>query len=79
MRIILDTMAALSFVGVLSIGIGGAYVYSNRDAIVDEVKRQVTEQVKSAVTDSIGGLGGGMTGGLTGAETAGPSVPGLPF
>ena len=79
MRTILDFMAAVSFVGVLSIGIGGAYVYSNRDGIIEEVKRQVTEQVKDAVTESIGGVGGGMTGGLTGSETAGPSLPGLPF
>ena len=79
MRRILDLMTIVSFSGVLAATIGGLYVYSNKDGIVEEVKRQVTEQVKGAVTDAIGGGLGGATGGLTGGETAGPSVPGLPF
>ena len=74
MRIILDTMATLSFIGVLSIGIGGAYVYSNRDGIIKEVKRQVTEQVQEAVTGAIPGIDSGIPG-----ASSTPSVPGLPF
>ena len=79
MRKVLDLMTIVSFAGIVSIAAGGLYTYANKDGIIEEVKRQVTEQVKGAVTDAVGDLGGGLTGGLTGAESAGPSLPGLPF
>ena len=71
MRKILDLMTIVSFSGVLAVVIGGLYVYSNRDGLIEEAKRQVTEQVKGAVTDAVGNLGGGGGAAATRREGGG--------
>jgi len=66
MQKIVNVLAVSSAVVSLAVVGGGAYVFINKDAIVDNVKSQVQDAV-------LGGLGGGVggfdAGGLTGGDT----------
>ena len=53
MKVLFNIMTTVSFVGVVSIIGGGAYVYANKDAIVDNIKQQVVEAATGAVTDAL--------------------------
>ena len=52
-------MTTVSFVGVVSIIGGGYYVYSQRDALIDNVRQQVTEAAIDGVAEALPGLMGG--------------------
>ena len=67
MKVLFNIMTTVSFVGVVSIIGGGYYVYSQRDALIDNVRQQVTEAAIAGVTDALPGLLGG--------DTAIPEVP----
>ena len=55
MKIIFNIMSTVSFLGVLTIAGGGAYVYANKEAIKDNIKTQITEAITSALPDLLGG------------------------
>ena len=55
MKIIFNIMSTVSFIGVLTIAGGGAYVYANKEAIKDNIKTQITEAITSALPDLLGG------------------------
>ena len=60
MQKIINAMAVLSFIGTASIIGGGAYVYTQKDAIVDNVRERITEELAKALPDMIVGAVGGM-------------------
>ena len=75
-------MTTFSFLGVVIIFAGGAYVFVNKDAIVDNVKEQITDAALGGVTDAlppgtIPGIGG--IGGDSAEESTAIPVPTLPF
>ena len=53
MKVLFNIFSTVSFIGVVSIIGGGAYVYVNRDAIVEDIKQQVVEAATGAVTDAL--------------------------
>ena len=79
MNIIFKIMTTVSFVGVVAIAGTGAYVYANKEAIIDSVKAEVTE----AITEALPGLlGGGVpevpsVGGSSSLPDAPVSLPGF--
>ena len=85
MQKLINVLALVSFVGVTGIIGGGAYVYLNKDALIENVKERVT----TAATEAIAGALPGMldaampelpnvTGGAVPVgEGKGGSVPGM--
>ena len=59
MNVLFNIMTTVSFVGVVSIIGGGYYVYSQRDALIDNVRQQVTEAAIDGVAEALPGLLGG--------------------
>ena len=72
MQKIVNVLALSSAVVSLAVVGGGAYVFVNKDAIVEDVK----SKVQDAVLGSLGGLGGGGLGGSlpTGASDLSPQT-----
>ena len=66
MQKIINTIAILSFVGVAGIIGGGAYVYVQKDAIIDGIKSKVMDSVMPD-------LGGGLTELIP--KSTGPALP----
>ena len=74
MQKIVNVLAVSSAVVSLAVVGGGAYVFVNKDAIVEDVKAKVQD----AVLGSLGGLGGGLpdTGlGVTGGGLPSTDLP----
>ena len=67
MKVLFNIMTTVSFVGVVSIIGGGYYVYSQRDALIDNVRQQVTEAAIDGVAEALPGMMGG--------DAAIPEVP----
>ena len=77
MKVIFNIMSTVSFVGVLTIAGGAAYVYANQETIKDNIKTQITEAITQAIPDILGG-GIPEVPGAGGASSI-PSAPiGLP-
>ena len=85
MQKVINVLAVLSFVGVAGIIGGGAYVYTQRDALIESAKGKIA----AAATEAIAGALPGMldaampelpnvTGGAVPVgESKGGSVPGM--
>ncbi len=56
MQKIINTLAVLSFVGVSGIVGGGAYVYYQRDALLENAKAKIAEAATSAMAGALPGL-----------------------
>ena len=86
MQKLINVLAVISFGVSTAVVVGGVYVYTNQDAIRDNIKRQVTEGVKEAIGGSqigsalIGGSSPGVdvTDEALGADSALP-IPSIPF
>ena len=75
MQKVINAMAVLSFIGTASIIGGGVYVYTQRDALVEQAKERIAEELAKVIPDMItGALGGSMMGGDLAPEL--PAVPG---
>jgi hypothetical protein len=62
MKALLNLMTVVSFVGVVGIIGGGAYVYSQKDALIEQAKEAAMEEVTAALPDLLSGsLGGGAS------------------
>lgn len=73
MQKVINVLALASFAVSASVVGGGAYVYLNRDNIVEGIKSKATEAVMSAVTDALPGLVSGAMPELPG--TTGGAIP----
>jgi len=65
MQKLVNVVALLS--GLVSLGIvgGGAYLFLNKDAMIEDVRTKVTEEVTKAVTEALPGM----------VESAMPNLP----
>jgi hypothetical protein len=85
MQKLINALAVVSFVGVAGIIGGGAYVYLNKDALIENVKEKVTTAATEAIAGALPGMLDaampelpGVTGGAVPVgEGKGGSVPGM--
>lgn len=89
MQKLINVLAVLSFVGTASVVGGGAYVYLNKDSIVENIKSQVASAATEAITGALPGMMDaampelpGATGGVVPPlpalpKTTGPAIPGF--
>ena len=69
MQKIINVLAIASSVVSLTVVGGGVYLYTQKDAIIDNVKSNIMKSVMPSI-------GGGITDALP--KSTGPAVPGLP-
>ena len=69
MQKLINVLALSSFVVSLTVVGGGVYLYTQKDAIIDNVKSNIMKSVMPSI-------GGGITDALP--KSTGPAVPGLP-
>jgi len=89
MQKLINLLAVLSFGVSAAVVGGGAYLYLNKDALVEGAKEKVTKAVTDAVTESLPGMISGampelpkMTGGVdAGSAQSIPNMTGgaVPF
>ena len=85
MQKLINVLAVVSFVGVVGIIGGGAYVYTQRDALIENAKEKITKAATEAIAGALPGLIDaampelpGVTGGaIPMGEDKGGSVPGM--
>ena len=86
MQKVINVLAVLSFVGVAGIIGGGAYIYTQRDAMIENAKEKITNAATEAIAGALPGmLDAAMpelpsaTGGIAvpAGEDKGGSVPGM--
>lgn len=68
MQKVINTIALLSGLVSLSVVGGGYYLYVNKDALIEDIRKQATEQVTKAITEALPGI----------VEEALPEVPEVP-
>ena len=56
MQKVVNTIALLSGLVSLSVLGGGAYLYMNKDAMIEDIRKQATEQVTKAITEALPGM-----------------------
>ena len=56
MQKVINVLAILSFAGTTSIIAGGAFVYLNKDSIVENIKSQVAAAAAEAITGALPGM-----------------------
>ena len=56
MQKVINTIAILSGLVSLSVVGAGAYLYMNKDAIIEDIRKQATEQVTKAITEALPGI-----------------------
>jgi hypothetical protein len=73
MQKVINLLAVLSFVGTAGIIGGGTYIFLQRDAIIEDVKKQVTKHATEAITNALPGMLDAAMPKLP--EVTGPAVP----
>ena len=53
MQKVINTIALLSGLVSLSVVGGGAYLYLNKDAMIEDIRKKATEQVTKAITEAL--------------------------
>ncbi len=84
MQKLINVLSLISFgVSAVIVG-GGAYLYLNKDALIEKVKEQATEEITKALTDALPSMINGampeipsMTGGAVPESL--PATTGLPI
>ena len=76
MQKLVNGIALLSGLVSLSVVGGGAYLYLNKDALIDQVKEEATKQITEAITGALPGMLDSAMPELPGVT--GGDVPGLP-
>ena len=85
MQKLINVLAVSSFVVSASIVGGGAYVYLNKDAIIEDAKEKITTAATEAIAGALPGmldaampeLPGATGGAIPMGEDKGGSVPGM--
>ena len=85
MQKLINALAVVSFVGVVGIIGGGAYVYTQRDALIENAKEKITKAATEAIAGALPGMLDAampelpdVTGGaIPMGEDKGGSVPGM--
>ena len=68
MQKLVNVVALLSGLVSLSVVGGGAYLYLNKDAMIEDVREKATEEITKAITEALPGM----------IDSAMPEVPELP-
>ena len=68
MQKVINTIALLSGLVSLSVVGTGAYLYMNKDAMIEDIRKQATEQVTKAITEALPGI----------IDAALPEIPEMP-
>ena len=68
MQKVINTIALLSGLVSLSVVGAGAYLYMNKDAMIEDIRKQATEQVTKAITEALPGI----------IDAALPEIPEMP-
>ena len=68
MQKVINTIALLSGLVSLSVVGAGAYLYMNKDAMIEDIRKQATEQVTKAITEALSGI----------IDAALPEIPEMP-
>lgn len=86
MQKVINALAVTSFVVSAAVVAGGVYVYTQKDALIDNAKTQVTDAVKDMLGASqlgsalIGGGGDSVTDEALGTDSNLPvPIPSVPF
>lgn len=86
MQKVINTIALLSGLVSLSVVGGGAYLYVNKDALIEDVKMTATKAVSKAVSEALPGMIDSampelpnMTDGVSESTNVIPKSTGLPF
>ena len=68
MQKVVNAIALLS--GLVSLGVlgGGYYLYTNKDAMIEDVRTKVTEEITKTITESLPGM----------IDSALPEIPEMP-
>ena len=85
MQRLINALAVVSFVGVVGIIGGGAYVYTQRDALIENAKEKITKAATEAIAGALPGmldaampeLPGATGGAIPMGEGKGGDVPGM--
>ena len=85
MQRLINALAVVSFVGVVGIIGGGAYVYTQRDALIENAKEKITKAATEAIAGALPGmldaampeLPGATGGAIPMGEGKGGAVPGM--
>ena len=56
MQKVINTIALLSGLVSLSVVGGGYYLYANKDAMIEDIRKKATEQVTKAITEALPGM-----------------------
>ena len=56
MQKVINTIALISGLVPLSVVVAGAYLYMNKDAMIEDIRKQATEQVTKAMTEALPGI-----------------------
>ena len=56
MQKVINTIAILSGLVSLSVVCAGAYLYMNKDTMIEDIRKQATEQVTKAMTEALPGI-----------------------
>ena len=56
MQKVINALAVVSFIGVAGIIGGGAYVYVQRDALIENAKSRIAEAAAEAITGALPGM-----------------------
>ena len=56
MQKVINTIALLSGLVSLSLIGGGYYLYANKDAMIEDIRKKATEQVTKAITEALPGI-----------------------
>ena len=81
MQKLVNVVALLS--GVVSLGVvgGGAYLFLNKDAMIEDVKVKATEEITKAVTEALPGMISGAMPKMPSATgnvlESKPAIPGI--
>ena len=73
MQKVINVLAVLSFVGTAGIIGGGTYIFLQKDAIIDGIKKQVTEAAVEGVSGALPDLIDAAMPELP--NTTGPAIP----
>ena len=85
MQKLINALAVVSFVGVAGIIGGGTYVYTQRDALIENAKEKITKAATEAIAGALPGmldaampeLPGATGGAIPMGEGKGGDVPGM--
>tara|TARA_Y100001937_G_scaffold128798_1_gene208173 strand:- start:434 stop:664 length:231 start_codon:yes stop_codon:yes gene_type:complete len=76
MQKVINALAVVSFIGVAGIIGGGAYVYVQRDALIENAKSRIAEAAAEAITGALPGMVDAAVPELPTAT--GPVLPSMP-